>query len=64
MPGSRLAMPAYGARNAFPRRSGASACGRVAGGVPVLRDPLLFSCGHENHADVCVFAWMAGKCVS
>jgi hypothetical protein len=29
-----------------------------------LRGPLLFSCGHENHVDVCVFAWMADRCVS
>jgi hypothetical protein len=64
MPGSRVAMPAYGARNAFQRLSGASVCGRVAGGVPALRGHLSFSSGHENHADVCVFAWMAGKCVS
>jgi hypothetical protein len=56
--------PAYGARNAFQRPLEASVCGRVGGGVPGSRDPLSSSCGHENHADVCVFAWMAGKCVS
>jgi hypothetical protein len=62
--GKKKVTPAYGARNAFLRPAGANVCGRVDGGVPGLRGPLSFSCGHENHADVCVFAWMADKCVS
>jgi hypothetical protein len=57
-------MPAYGARNEFPRLLEANVYGRVGGGVPESRGPLLFSCGHGTHADVCVFAWMAGRCVS
>jgi hypothetical protein len=56
--------PAYDARNVFRRLLEANVYGRVGGGVPGLRGPLSFSCEHENHADVCVFAWMAGKCVS
>jgi hypothetical protein len=54
--GGKRVTPAYGARNAFRRPLAASVCGRVAGGVPALRGRLLFSCGHENRADVCVFA--------
>jgi hypothetical protein len=57
-------MPPCDARSAFPHALEASACGRVVGGVLALHGPLLFSCVHENRADVCVFAWMAGKCVS
>jgi hypothetical protein len=56
--------PVYGARNVFRRPSEANVCGLVDVGVPGLRGPLLFSCGHENHVDVCVFAWMADRCVS
>ena len=62
--GENRVTPVYGARNAFRRPLGANVCDRVGGGVPGSRDPLSSSCGHENHADVCVFAWMAGKCVS
>jgi hypothetical protein len=60
----REIMLAYDARNGSRRLSGASACGRVVAGVQVSRDRLLFSCGHENRAGVCVFAWKAGKSVS
>ena len=56
--------PVYAVCNAFRRVLGASVCVRVVGDVPGSRGPLLSSCGHENHADVYVFAWMAGKCVS
>ena len=48
----------------IPGLIGTSMGGRFDGGVPGLHGPLSFSCGHENHADVCVFAWMADKCVS
>ena len=60
----RSVTPAYDARNAARRPLGAAVCGRVDDGVPGSRGPLLSSCGHGTHADVCVFAWMAGKCVS
>jgi hypothetical protein len=62
--GEKSVTPAYDARNAFQRPLGASVCGRVGGVVPGSRAPLSSSCGHESHADVCGFAWMAGKCVS
>jgi hypothetical protein len=62
--GSPAVMPAYDVRNGFQRPLEASVCGRVAGGVRALHGLLLSSFGHENHADVYVFVWMAGKCVS
>src|SRR5438132_4025613 len=56
--------PACDGRSEAQRLSGANACGRVVAGAPAWHGPLLFSCVHENRADVCVFAWMAGKSVS
>src|SRR5262249_21550794 len=56
--------PAYDVRNAYQRASEVNVCDHVCGDAPESDDPLLFSCEHENHADVCESAWMADKCVS
>ncbi len=50
--------------NVSRRLLGADVCGLAGAGAQGSRDRLWYAFGHGNRADVCVCAWMAGKCVS
>src|SRR5439155_6204434 len=54
----------YDERNVSRLLWGAAVFGRVAGGVRGSRGRPSSASAHESRADVSVFAWMAGKCVS
>ena len=56
--------PVCDGRNVARRLSGAGVCDRAVAGVRGSRARLWYASGHGSRADVCVFAWMAGKCVS